>query len=397
MASALRPLTTARGVLGAAPRTAAWAAGTVTRRRVIRPAGRPAPVANLRLTGNVALDELFLGAMVGSQPPPEPDELARAASELAAAGRQFEERGWLADPAAFHRTPPPLDDGALSLRPARWWRERYELLTAPSRYRPRSDDPGSDRWSPGAPDRPFQAALLRHDRAGRRSARPWVVCIHGFGTGTPQADFLAFHVRRLRDELGADVALPVLPLHGPRRQADSPQMLSYDLVRSIHALAQAVWDVRRLVRWIRSTSDGPVVLYGVSLGGYTASLVAGLEPVDAVVAGVPAVDLPALFARHSPDPLARTARSAGLLGPEADRAFRVVSPLSFEPLAPHEHRTIYAGLGDRFVPARQPVSLWEHWGHPRLRWYPGGHIGFLWSRPVNELLTERLEALGCHP
>ena len=50
-----------------------------------RPPGRdgPRPVPNVRLTGNVAVDELVLGAMAGSQPPPDPDQLARAAEELA--------------------------------------------------------------------------------------------------------------------------------------------------------------------------------------------------------------------------------------------------------------------------------------------------------------------------
>jgi len=144
------------------------------------------------------------------------------------------------------------------------------------------------------------------------------------------------------------------------------------------------------VRWIRSVSDAPVALHGVSLGAYTAALVAGLEPVDAIVAGVPAVDLPDLFDRHTPPRIARVARDAGLDREAADLAFRMVSPLAFEPLVPPGQRAIYAGLGDRFVPASQPVSLWRHWGEPPLRWYPGGHVGFVWSGPAATFVADRL-------
>ena len=379
----------ATGVVAAGPRTAAWAVGTVRRRGVDRPAGRPAPVPNLRLTGNVALDELVLGAMTGSQAPPDPDALARAAAEVAEAAQLAGRRGWLADPRSYHRAPPPLDDTQVTRRPARWLRDRHELITFDSGFCPRPEEPAAHRWASSGADAPAQVAVLRH----RGAPRPWLVCIHGFGTGTPRADFLAFHVARLHRGLGFNLALPVLPLHGARRLPSSPMMLSYDLALSIHGLAQAAWDVRRVISWVRSLGDVPIGLYGVSLGAYTAALVAGLEPVDGVIAGVPAVDIPDLFTRHSPRGLARSARAAGLLGPAAGTAFRVVSPLALEPQVPMAGRSLYAGLGDRFVPTRQAVSLWEHWGRPPLKWYPGGHVGFVWSGPVNDFVADRVARL----
>jgi hypothetical protein len=35
---------------------------------------------------------------------------------------------------------------------------------------------------------------------------------------------------------------------------------------------------------------------------------------------------------------------------------------------------IIGGLGDRLAPPEQSRMLWEHWGRPRLHWYPGNHI-----------------------
>jgi hypothetical protein len=336
------------------------------------------------------VDELVLGALVATQRPPGRDELERAGAELRAAADEVVAQGFHDDPAGFHDDPAPLRSGDLTLRRARWLRQRFEWLTFDSGFTPRVELPGRDRYAALSATRRAHVALLRH----RATDRPWVVCIHGFGTGTPAADFVAFRVEQRFRADGYHVALPVLPLHGRRRRPGDPAMLSYDLAVSLHGLAQAVWDVRRLVRWIRSTSDAPIALHGVSLGAGIAALVAGLEPIDAVIAGVPAVDLPELFAHHSPPHLARAIEAAGLDRETADLAFRPVSPLALVPQVPVAQRAVYAGLGDRFVPSNQPTALWQHWGEPAMRWYPGGHVGFVWSRPVASFVTDRLASVA---
>jgi hypothetical protein len=30
----------------------------------------------------------------------------------------------------------------------------------------------------------------------------------------------------------------------------------------------------------------------------------------------------------------------------------------------------------------QAVALWEHWDRPSVRWFPGNHVGYLWSSKV---------------
>jgi pimeloyl-ACP methyl ester carboxylesterase len=39
-----------------------------------------------------------------------------------------------------------------------------------------------------------------------------------------------------------------------------------------------------------------------------------------------------------------------------------------------QRRMIIGGLGDRLAPPEQAKALWEHWGRPRLHWYPGNHM-----------------------
>ena len=99
--------------------------------------------------------------------------------------------------------------------------------------------------------------------------------------GTPNIDLSLFHAQWLHEELGLNVLLPVQPLHGRRRRG-SPKGTTYpagDLLDNVHGAAQAVWDVRRALSWIRSQDpDARIGLTGVSLGGYVGALVASLDP-----------------------------------------------------------------------------------------------------------------------
>jgi hypothetical protein len=39
---------------------------------------------------------------------------------------------------------------------------------------------------------------------------------------------------------------------------------------------------------------------------------------------------------------------------------------------------------------RQAHDLWLHWDRPEIRWYPGNHMGFLWSGEVKTFVRESL-------
>ena len=107
--------------------------------------------------------------------------------------------------------------------------------------------------------------------------------------GRVSVDFTGFRVRWLHRELGLNVAIPVMPLHGPRSQGrrGGDGFLSGNFVDTVHAQTQAAWDVRRLIDWLRSFGAPAVGIHGVSLGGYTAALVASLDPkLDCAVVGI---------------------------------------------------------------------------------------------------------------
>jgi hypothetical protein len=161
---------------------------------------------------------------------------------------------------------------------------------------------------------------------------------------------------------------------------------------NVHATAQAVWDVRRLLSWIRSQQpESPIGLNSISLGGYVTSLVASLEDgLTCAVLGVPVADLIELLGRHAGrgDPRRHTVALAEPIG-------TMLSPLSLEPRVPMRGRFIYAGIADRLVhPHKQVVRLWEHWGRPEIVWYRGGHTGFFQARPVQRFVDAALAQSG---
>jgi predicted alpha/beta hydrolase len=177
--------------------------------------------------------------------------------------------------------------------------------------------------------------------------------------------------------------------------------MSIDLVDTVHALAQSAWDVRSLIGWARVVgADAPVGIWGLSLGGYVASLVAALEEgLACAIAGIPATDILDLYQRHSPIAVRKRALEHGALGLEATAVQSVVSPLVLAPKLPREQRFVFAGLGDRMSTSGQAQRLWEHWDRPQVAWYPGGHVGFWWVGSINRFVTEALisSGLSCGP
>jgi len=215
--------------------------------------------------------------------------------------------------------------------------------------------------------------------------------------GYPFMDFMGLQTAKLHRELGLNVAMPVLPLHGARKvtRVSGEPFLSFDMMNTVHGLTQAVWDIRRLVSWIRAQGATSIGLYGVSLGAYVVSLLAGIdEGFDAVVAGIPVVDLPSLFHAHSPVHIRARSIEHHILGGVAEDVFRVVSPMSFESKVRLDRRYVFAGYGDRLATTEQARMLWERWDKPRISWFSGNHVGYLWSRQVASFIGESLVASG---
>ena len=354
----------------------------------IRLARRNAYTGMARFTGR-SVDRLFLTAMSRPHRYPGTGDLARVGQEIVGAHALYR-AGRPAAPSAFHLTPPPLRSP--SLEPAWHPSLRFEWLSFESGYQPAAGDPAAGRWNAYDRNHVAHAWVVRHSAPDR----PWLICLHGLGTGGPYADFAGFRAEMLHHELGLNLLMPVLPLHGPRKPPSLPvaSLLSFDLLDAFHGVSQAVWDTRRLIHWARAQGATKIGLYGLSMGSYVASLLAGLEDVDLVIAGIPVCDIPDLFVHHAPVDQRQEAEDNGVLGVHTRELFELVSPLSVTPHTAIENRFIFAGSDDKVSTPEQAERLWEHWEQPGIRWFAGGHVSFYWSSEVAPFVDHRLHKSG---
>ena len=353
--------------------------------------GVPRPRWNAKLLSKVALDEFFFAAELATGTLISMREHKRVAAEVSEALDLCGALGWIDTPEHFHDTPAPITDAKLAHVKSRWIPHQH--LRFQSGYEPHPGEPGRERWLSIQSNHTAHAWLLEHEGP----PRPWLVCIPGYRMGKPSVDFAGFRARWLHRELGLNLAIPVLPLHGPRatgrRSGDG--FFTGDFLDTIHAEAQAVWDVRRLLGWLRARGVPGLGIYGISLGALTTALVASLEEdLDCVIAGIPATDLLRLMRAHIPAPLLRGARRARFPFSEIEKLLRVISPLAMSRRVARDRCYLYAGVADRLASPDHARDLWKHWETPRLAWYPGGHVSFLWEPVVAELVREAIVGGG---
>ena len=322
-------------------------------------------------------------------PCPSELEWARTAEEIEAARDVFKDRGWLRKPSTYFMQPLPLRH--VATREERSAGRAFTHLEFDSEYEPFIDEPGRDRWLAYRANRRAHAWCLRHRD---RQRRPWIVCIHGYGMGFPFVDLNAFPIAELYDRLGCNLVLPVLPLHGPRRigRTSGERYLDGDVLDTIHAEAQAIWELRRLVGWIRAQGATAVGVYGLSLGGFNAALLASVErELDCVITGIPAVHLLQLALMHTHPSTLECARARGVVWSQVDEILRVISPLAARPRVRRDRLFMFAGTRDLICPPAHVLDLWWHWHRPQIRWYGGGHFTFGWESSVREFISNAVE------
>ncbi len=378
-----------RNVLGPLTRTGSYYARSWRDYLGDEPHQIPIARPTVALAAEALRDEVVLLGLRARRPLSDPAAFARINDEVVAALDFYRDRGYLDDPQRFFAAPGPLTD--VEVRPVQRRNRTYARLRWDSDYRPQPGEPGANRWLGYRAGSHGYGLLLRHP-----TPRPWLVCIHGTEMGRAAIDLALFRAWYLHEQLGLNVVLPVLPMHGPRsrRLPKGAVFPGEDVLDDVHATAHSVWDIRGLLSWIRREQpDAAIGVYGLSLGGFISALVASLdEDLACAILGVPVADLIELLGRHSGlgqgDPRLETIALAAPLG-------RMISPLSLPPRVPMSGRFIYAGLADQVVHPREQVNrLWEHWGRPNIEWYRGGHAGFFQSRPVQRFVTSALVQSG---
>ncbi|HWM86582.1 MAG TPA: alpha/beta fold hydrolase [Kofleriaceae bacterium] len=270
--------------------------------------------------------------------------------------------------------PPPAPEVIERALPARAGAARVVDLAYPSRFRPTWPAYREEFAS-------YDANLTARVRlySGGAEPRPVVICLHGWGAGRAWLDERAFVVPYLL-RIGLDVALFQLPFHGQRTPAGSPRSGALfpgpNVVRTNESFGQAISDLRALALHLRERGAPAVGALGMSLGGYTSALWAGLDrDLGFAAVIIPAVSMSRLFWAHGEgSPARRRAERAGVTADLLDDAFAVHCPLGRPVLLERDRLLIAAARGDRITPPEQAEMLWRHWGEPELCWVAGGHL-----------------------
>ncbi len=204
--------------------------------------------------------------------------------------------------------------------------------------------------------------------------RPTVICLHPWMVGS---FFLSRQTFQALYEQPINIALITLPFHGPRNsRLGGPLFPGRDLQRTNEGFGQLVWDVRSLLAHLIERTRAPIGVVGMSLGGYGAALLAGIEPrLRFSVPIIPFIDLPELMWWHGKQRTERLKQETeGLDLAEMQRVYSIHNPLRYQPLQPKERRMVVAGRADRICHPDHAVRLWKHWDQPELYYWAGSHV-----------------------
>lgn len=278
-----------------------------------------------------------------------------------------------------HPVPPPAFTIKPTQRPLLINKGIFEQITWQSVYA------GDHAYQPSAMNQNAVAYRWRH---GDRP-RPTVVVLHGFIASwwTPNEYFVG-----LSDlyEQGCDVVLKTLPHHGDRNH--SPFTLSGlgyvsgGIQHLNHAVVQSTYDVRSLIDLLLGPLNAPKVgITGLSLGGYTTALMAGLEPrLSFALPIVPIVSIPDAMMEWKPLDRLLTGimDQFGLTMSELRKTVAFHSPLAMPAQLPREKLLIVAGYGDRMASPRHTEELQRHWQGCDVHWFKGSHVVQLGRRDI---------------
>ncbi len=226
-------------------------------------------------------------------------------------------------------------------------------------------------------------------RAGSRlAARPVVVLVHGWN------DEVGYHLRqptvaRELNARGLHCVMLELPYHMHRRPEAPPAIrdfISADLAAMIGATHQALAEHRALFGFLEKAGCTRIGLWGYSLGGWLAGLLACHDPrIDSLVIGTPMCDIRATVENVG---FCRSVRESLRREPLDISALNLAS---HAPLVPLDRMLLYVGAHDQFIPADSLEALWQAWGRPERRIEPHGHMTILVPQRILRATEDWLE------
>jgi dienelactone hydrolase len=306
---------------------------------------------------NLALDR--------AGPKPSDAEAEAALEALARVSAAYADPRFITEPDTFFAPPDAAEVTVVATRPLRDG-GAVDDLRARSAFSTVHPAP-RDRYAAHANNAFAHARHLRHP-----TPRATVMCIHGYLGGALAFEERAFNARWLYD-LGLDVLVTVLPFHGERATPGKRGIFpGKDPWRTVEGFAHAVSDLRAWSRWLRGRGAPRVMSFGMSLGGYTAALLATVDGSVAPAAlMIPLASLADAYVEHREG---RPDAPPAWIAPRIDDAYRVVSPFARTPRLRGEDIMVIAASGDRITRGSHAARLRAHFGDGPFETFVGGHM-----------------------
>jgi len=215
-----------------------------------------------------------------------------------------------------------------------------------------------------------QTALLR-TLSLRIKGKPMAILVNGFSSGHHLMERVAWPMREFH-RLGIGVSLFALPFHGPRGHAFPPEWPQQDTAFTIEGFRQAVWDLQIAIKAMRDAGASQVGVVGMSLGGYTASLLATVTSnVDFVLSYIPICSMPDVMNDNGLVPGSGGTQRALYEGYREQLV--PITPIFREPKVEPKRISIISGAYDRLATVRHGQRLADHFD-AELITFPGAHL-----------------------
>ncbi|MFC0559431.1 alpha/beta hydrolase family protein [Halalkalibacter alkalisediminis] len=214
---------------------------------------------------------------------------------------------------------------------------------------------------------------------------PNLIFVHGWRQDSFERMRNIFH-DRLKSETDGNLYYFTLPYHFQRKPVESlfsgEYMISADVSRTLQAVQQAVVDLRAFIHWIKTHKKGPVILIGLSLGGFITNLTATLEPkIDALVSIFYSNRLSYSIWKTNPGIYIRAdLEQHGVTYEDLVNYWQITEPSLSRPKVNKENILLISAKHDQYVDIEDANYLWESWERPTRYLYNCGHAGIVLKR-----------------
>lgn len=185
---------------------------------------------------------------------------------------------------------------------------------------------------------------------------------------------------------GVAALFVIMPYYGPRRDPKSPvRMVSNDPEETVRGMTQAVKDIRCAATWLAEqpgVDPSQLGIFGISLGGITASLAGEVEPRFAKICPALAGGGIGSILWDSTESHMLAARrhweAAGGSRQGLTDLMAKIDPATYADRARGRKILMLNASHDEIIPRKCTDLLWQGFGQPKIIWYDAGHYTAAW-------------------